>query len=225
VKLYYSPVSPTSLSVTLFCSESRIPIEPVVIDLMSRQQKTKEYLALNPWGLVPVLEDEDFVLTESSAILKYLADKTQSPAYPKDLRKRARVNERMDWLNTEVYRELGYHFVYPQVLPHHVRSPEAAQESLVRGGQSKAAHALSVIDKHGLSNHTYLCGDEITLADYFSSQILHLGTLIGVSYEPFPNVQRWLQAMHALPSWKKNNEIVDGYAASIASKTFVPLIA
>ena len=57
---------------------------------------------------MPVLEDGDFRLTECSAILKYLADKVGSPAYPKDLQKRARVNELMDWLNTGFYRDFGY---------------------------------------------------------------------------------------------------------------------
>ncbi len=96
MKLYCNPVSPTSLSVMLFCAEARIPFEPVVIDLMKSQQKTPDYLTLNPWGLVPVLEDDDFVLTESSAILKYLADKAKLPAYPHGLRERARVNEVSD---------------------------------------------------------------------------------------------------------------------------------
>ena len=66
---------------------------------------------------MPVLEDGDFRLTESSAILKYLADKTRSPAYPADLRQRARINERMDWFNTGFYRDFSYGFVYPQIFP------------------------------------------------------------------------------------------------------------
>jgi len=224
MKVYYSPVSPTSLSVILFCAEARIAFEPVVIDLMKGQQKTPDYLALNPWGLVPVLEDDGFVLTESSAILKYLADKAQSPAYPQDLRERARVNERMDWINTAVYRELGYHFVYPQILPHHVRTPDVAQESTLQWGREKAVRALSVLDRHGSGDHAYVCGDEITIADYFAAQVINVGSLIRVSYAPFPNVQRWLETMKALPSWKQVNEISDGVAASLASTQFVPLL-
>ena len=92
--------------------------------------------------MVPVLEDGDFVLTESSAILKYLADKVDSPAYPKDLKKRARVNERMDWVNTNFYREFGYHLVYPQVFPNHNRTPEAAQTATLKWGKEKAEHWL-----------------------------------------------------------------------------------
>ena len=86
---------------------------------------------------MPVLEDGDFRLTESSAILKYLADKIDSPAYPKDLRKRARVNEMMDWLNTGFYRDFGYGLVYPQIFPHHKRRSDEAQAGDRRVGQAE----------------------------------------------------------------------------------------
>ena len=79
-----------------------------VVDLLTGEHLKEPYAAINPSRLVPVLEDGDFRLTESSAILKYLADKVGSPAYPKDLQKRARVNEMMDWLNTGFYRDFGY---------------------------------------------------------------------------------------------------------------------
>jgi hypothetical protein len=68
-----------------------------------------------------MLEDGDFRLTESSAILKYLADKRDLPSYPKDSKKRAQVNEVMDWLNTQFYRDFGYGLIYPQLFPNHKR--------------------------------------------------------------------------------------------------------
>ena len=64
-----------------------------------------------------MIEDGDLRLTESSAILKYLADKIGSPAYPKDLKARAKVNEIMDWLNTNFYRDWAYNLCYPQLFP------------------------------------------------------------------------------------------------------------
>src|SRR5262245_54816221 len=82
VKLYYHPVSTTSRPVVLFATESGIDLEYQIVDLFTGEQYKPEYSAVNPSHQVPVLEDGDFRLTESSAILKYLADKVRSPAYP-----------------------------------------------------------------------------------------------------------------------------------------------
>ncbi len=99
MKLYMHPVSMTSRPVRLFIAENNIPCDEQVVDLMTGEHHKEPYVSLNPNRLVPMIEDGDFKLTESSAILKYLADKINSPAYPKDLKQRAKVNEMMDWLN------------------------------------------------------------------------------------------------------------------------------
>ena len=118
-----------------------------VVDLMTGEHLKPSLRRINPSGLVPVLEDGDFRLTESSAILKYLADKIGSPAYPKDLQKRARVNELMDWFNTNFYRDFGYGLVYPQIFPHHKRRSDEAQTGAVEWGKDKAKFWLGVLDR------------------------------------------------------------------------------
>jgi hypothetical protein len=77
--------------------------ESVLAELQTALANVDLNVFSTPW-----LEDDDFHLTESSAILKYLADKIGSPAYPKDLKARAKVNEVMDWINTNFYRDWGY---------------------------------------------------------------------------------------------------------------------
>jgi glutathione S-transferase len=69
-------------------------------------------------------DGDGFRLTEGSAILRYLAEKVGSPAYPSDLRERARVNGTMDWLNANLHRDMGFNFVYPLLFPHHGRRSE-----------------------------------------------------------------------------------------------------
>ena len=81
-------------------------MEEVVIDREARYKPP--YSTINPNCLVPMLEDGDLQLTESSAILKYLAEKTGSPTYPEDLKKRAKVNEAMDFIRPNLYRDFGY---------------------------------------------------------------------------------------------------------------------
>ena len=111
MKLYMHPVSMTSRPVRLFIAENKIPVDEVTVDLFTGEQYQPTYTQINPNNLVPMIEDGDLRLTESSAILKYLADKIGSPAYPKDLKERAKVNEIMDWLNTNFYREWAYNLV------------------------------------------------------------------------------------------------------------------
>ncbi|MBK7584526.1 MAG: glutathione S-transferase family protein [Myxococcales bacterium] len=225
MKLYFHPVSTASRPVVLFCTEANIAYEPVVVDLMTGAHHQEPFISLNPSGLVPFLDDDGFRLSESSAMLKYLAEKFDSPAYPKDLKARARVNEVMDWFNTQQYRELGYNLVYPQLFPHHKREPETAQMATIERGKEKAEHWLKVLDQHVIGNHKFLCGDEITIADYFGAEILAVGDLVGVSLARFPNVDRWMKTMRALPSWNKVNEASDGFAASLKEKKFVTISA
>jgi glutathione S-transferase len=223
MNLHFHPVSTTSRTVLLFCAEANIAYEPIIVDLMTGAHLREPFISLNSNAQVPVLEDGDFVLTESSAILKYLAEKNNSPAYPKDLKARARVNERMDWFNTNHYREWAYHLIYPQVFPHHVRTPEPVQRATVEWGRDKTEPWLKVLDTRVIGNQKYVCGDQITIADYFGAEILSAGDLIGVSFKRFPNIQRWMTTMRALRSWKTVNEVIDGFAASLRGKSFITI--
>jgi glutathione S-transferase len=191
----------------LFAAESGLDIDFKVVDLFTGEHLQPAYAAINPNCMVPVLEDGDFRLTESSAILKYLADKAGSPAYPSDPRRRARVNEMMDWFNTGLYRELGYGLIYPQVFPHHRRATDELQTGTIAWGKEKAKGWLKILDEKLIGpKNSYLCGSEITIADYFGASILTLGELIRCNYSVYPNVTRWLDNMKALPSWPKVNQ-------------------
>jgi glutathione S-transferase len=105
MKLYMHPVSTASRPVRLLIAENVIKCDEEIIDLFKGAHCEAPYASLNQNRMVPMLKDGDFRQTESSAILKYLADKYDLPAYPKDLKKRAKVNEVMDWLNTQFYRD------------------------------------------------------------------------------------------------------------------------
>ena len=83
MKLYMHPVSMTSRPVRLFIAENGIEVDEQVVDLMTGEHYQEPFASLNPNRLVPVLEDGDLRLTESSAILKYLADKSTCPATPR----------------------------------------------------------------------------------------------------------------------------------------------
>jgi len=224
MKLYYHPVSTASRPVVLFCEEHDLDPELVVIDLMTGEHYKEPYISINPNSLVPAIDDDGWILTESSAILKYLADKISSPTYPTDIRQRAKVNEMMDWFNTNFYREYGYHLIYPQLFAHHVREPAEANVVTTQWGKDKAARWLSVLNAHYLNDgRQYLCGNDLTIADYLGSAIATLGDTIGANLGGFSNVQRWLDNMRRRPSWDKVNEIFAGYCTSLKDKSFVTI--
>ncbi|MFO1352967.1 MAG: glutathione S-transferase family protein [Gammaproteobacteria bacterium] len=221
MKLYMHPVSMTSRPVRLFITESGISIEEQVVDLLTGEHYREPFVTINPNRLVPVLEDDGLRLTESSAILKYLADKFDSPAYPKDLRQRAKVNEIMDWFNTNFYRDYGYNFIYPQVFPNHRRRSDEAQAATVAMGKENSKKWLQILNDYWLGpNKAFLCGDRITIADYFGVGLLTLGEVIRCDFSAYPNVQRWLNNMKRLPSWPKVNEVLYGFAASVKDQPF-----
>lgn len=222
MRLYYHPASTTCRMIMLFASQEGIDLDYEVVDLFTGEHLKPDYARINPNCLIPVLEDGEFKLTESSAILKYLADKTGSPAYPKDLKKRARVNEMMDWFNANLYKDFGYGLIYPQTFPHHKRSSDEIQTGTLDWGKQKTQGWLKILDEHLLGpRKTYLCGDKITLADYLGVEIVAVGELIGCRYSAYPNVERWLRNMKGLKSWAKVHEVIDGFAASIKDKPYV----
>ncbi len=223
MKLHFHPASTASRPVLMFCAEEKIHYEPAVVDILTGAHLKPEFAEVNPSKMVPVLDDEGFVLTESSAILKYLADKIGSAAYPKDLKQRARVNERMDWFNTQQYREWGYHLIYPQIFPHHKRASDESQKDCLERGKAQSEAWLQVMNDSVIGKHAFLCGDQLTIADYFGAEIVGAGDLIGVSLKRWPNVDRWMASMRALPSWKKVHEVIDGFAASLKDKKFVTI--
>jgi len=221
MKLYMHPVSMTSRPVRLFIQENGIQCEEQVIDLMTGEHFKEPYLKVNPNHQVPVLQDGDFRLTESSAILKYLADKTNSPAYPKELKARAKVNEMMDWFNTQFYREYGYHFVYPQIFPNHKRATEEAQKSIVDWGKTNCEDWLRILNDHWIGpNNQYVCGNQITIADYLGIGFVSLGEIIRCNFAKYPNVQRWMNNMKKLKSWPKVNEVFYGFAEAVKGQQF-----
>jgi glutathione S-transferase len=224
MKVYYHPASTTSRIVMLYAAEEAPEIEFQVVDLFTGEHMKPPYSAMNPSCLVPMLEDGDFRLTESSSILKYLADKKGSPSYPKDLRERARVNEMMDWVNTNLYRDFAYGLVYPQAFPTHKRRSDEAQASTLAWAKEKSQGWLKILDQSLLGpKKAYLCGDKLTIADYLGAEMIGLGELIRCNFSPYPNVERWLGRMKGLKSWPKVHEVFHGFAGSLKDAPFVAI--
>ena len=204
-KLHYDPASTVSRPIMMFLLEHALAVELVHVSLARGDQRGDAFARVNPNRAVPVLEEDGFVLTESAAILRYLAGVTDSACYPRDLRARARVDEALDWFNTGFYRDHGYGMVYPQILPHY-RVDAAQNGALLAWHRGRAEARLQLLNDHMIGDlGTWVAGEDYSIADMFGACLVTVGELIGFSLDPWPNVRRWLAAVEARPSWPKAN--------------------
>jgi len=224
MKLYMHPVSTVCRPIRLLCAENGVKIDEETVDLMTGAHHKEAYASLNPNRQVPLLIDGDLKLTEGSAILKYIAEKYQLPSYPADLKKRAKINEVMDWLNTGFYRDFGYNLIYSQLFPHHKRRSDEAHAGTIAWGKEGSKKWLGLLNDHWIGpTNQYLCGNEVTIADYFGACMVTIGDLVGCDLNAYPNVQRWLANMKKLKNWDTVNEVFTGFATANKGKEFVRL--
>lgn len=214
LKLYADPVATTCRPVLLFAAEAGIDLDLVPLNLEAREHLTTSFAEINPNQTVPVLEHDRFRLTECSAILKYLADLVASPAYPSDLKARARVNQWMDWFVTLFAQDYNYGQVYARVLPEYRLSEPGESER--RAWHLKRAHRrLAILDANLAETGAFICGTDITLADYLGACFITLGELIDFDLSAYPQIGRWLANMKSRPTWSRTHAGFYGWRAAI----------
>jgi glutathione S-transferase len=211
MKLYCDPISTTTRPVLMFLSEHELAVDLVHVGLFTGEHLQPAFGAVNPNRKVPFLQDGDLGLPECSAILKYLADIAQSPTYPQALQARARVNAAMDWFNTGLSFYFNYLHNYPQFLVTHAWTSPATQVEVVARGLAGAHQALDVLDQHMLADaDAYVCGPELTLADYLGAAYIGVGEAIGFDLSPWPRVSAWMTRMQARPAWDEAHAAFHG---------------
>ena len=150
-----------------------------------------------------------------------LADKIGSPAYPKDLKQRAKVNEMMDWLNTNFYRDLGLQPRLSAAVPQSEAAQRRGAGGHHRDRPAERQALAEILNDYWIGpDKQYLCGNQITIADYFGAALVTLGEVIRCDLSAYPNVQRWLNNMKKLPSWGPVNEVFHGLVASVKEQPF-----
>ncbi|WP_047226658.1 glutathione S-transferase family protein [Pseudomonas brassicacearum] len=191
IKLYHFPLSGHAHRVQLMLSLLGLPVEVVFVDLAKGEQKQADFLAINAFGQVPVIDDDGMVLADSNAILVYLASKYGKGRWlPTDPVGAARVQR---WLSVAAG-------------PLHA-GPAAARLITVFGAPYNAeeviarSHSLlKVIDQH-LSSSAYLTGDVATIADVAGYSYIAHAPEGNVSLEDYPHVRAWLGRIEALPGF------------------------
>jgi glutathione S-transferase len=184
----------------MFIADQGLDVEIVKVDLMAGGHQDPDYLALNPNGIVPFLVDGDFSVGESAAILKYLAIRCHSTAYPEGLKAQVKVDEALSWFSTQFHEYFCVMVCYPNMGVPKGLAPDLAA-GLMAYGRETAPRWLEVLDRHMLEGQPYVCGDQITLADYLGLSFVLLGGLAAYDFSPYPNIQAWIARMQARPSY------------------------
>lgn len=153
-----------------------------------------EYKAMNPNSLVPVIEDDGFVLWESNAIARYLAAKhAATTLWPGDVRLRADVDRWMDWQATTFTPAMRDAFWQLIRTPADKRDAAALAKSL-----ADSEKAAAILDAH-LEGRAHVAGDSFTLADIVNGCAAHRWLLLPCEKAARPNIKRWYEALKARP--------------------------
>lgn len=201
LKLYGNPGSTCTRKVLFTLAERGAAFDFEVIDLSKGEQKSPAHLARQPFGVVPVLEDDGFSVYESRAIIRYL-DATLPGARltPADPKAAARMEQ---WISVE-----GSYFSPPAMkavmnIWYAGMSGKTPDADVVAAGKAGAARALDVIEQ-ALVGQDYLAG-EFSLADICYAPYLEYINAMGLGeiIAERPNVAAWWARVSARPAWQK----------------------
>ena len=184
LRLYFHPASTYARRVRIALLEKGIAFEPVVLDMAARAHRAPDYLALNPYGRVPTIDDDGFVLYESAAILQYLEATRPAPALtPPDARGRARVDMHLRLCDLQMARPAGIIIFPKRFLP-----PERWDRAAMAQAKADIEKHLAIVERT-LDEQSFLVGDEYTLADIAYTPFLQFLPLMEI--EPPPRVAAW----------------------------------
>lgn len=191
MKLYDFTLSGNCQKIRMMLAMLGIEYETQSIDLLSKDQLTPEYLAINPFHKVPVIDDDGFLLRDSVAIMIYLARKYgKSEWHPDDPAEMAEVQQ---WLSFSV-NEVFNGFAMARALIIFKREGDHA------GVVELSRQSLEVMEKH-LDKHEWLALDRTTIADIACYPYTALIEEGHVSLKPYPNVRAWIKRVEALPGY------------------------
>jgi len=213
--------APTRTLLTLLELTKVIPYEFVVTDLTVA--KTDEYKKKNPNGRLPCIQDLDGEFYwESHAILRYLCDnyKAADHWYPRDPKKRLKVDMFLDWRHTQFYVYIALNFVYPHLFDHHKLDTEESTKHKIEYGKRMMENELQKLNDIFLGHgNKYLTGDELTIADISVACVYVMLRLVGYSTEKYTTAEAWLKRISALPEWTAvHAKGFDGWVAYNASQ-------
>jgi glutathione S-transferase len=202
MKLFAHPMSTCTRKVITTLEEKQAKYELVLVDLMTGAHKAPDHTSRQPFGQVPAIEDGDFRLYESRAIIRYLDETLPGVSLtPKDPKGRALMEQ---WISVETsnFTPHAMTLIYQLYFgPMRGTAPDAAK---IEEGRTKLAPALAVLEKQ-LARGPHLLGEAFTLADIcFMPYVEYVvSTEAKDTILSSPNVAAWWKRVSERPSWKK----------------------
>jgi len=198
MKLYYFE----TLNPRKACAVARYlnsPVEFVRVDLGKGENRTPEYLAINPNGKVPALTDGDRKIWEANAIMAYLARAAGSDLLPGD-DQQIEVTRWLSWNADHFTRHAGNLYFQHIIKPHFgLGAPDAKEVEEATGFFKKFA---AVLNDH-LRGRKYLLGDTLTIADFATAITLPYADKAKIPYRDYAEVERWHARLNELPAWRE----------------------
>ena len=199
MKLYHFPPSTNSLKVRITLLEKGLEFESVIIDLAKKEQKNPEYLKIHPFGQVPALDDDGFIVYDSTIINEYLEDEYPlPPLLPEDSENRARARMMEDYRDNMV----NPLFV---TLVHEYRKPEVERNTgNIAEIHRKIGEAMGMVERQ-LQDRDYLAGS-FSLADIAYMPNIALMERFSVPLDTnFKNIPAWMERLRSRPSYAATN--------------------
>jgi glutathione S-transferase len=189
IRLYTTLLSGHGHRVKLFLTLLDLPFEVVELDMKAGENRKPAYLALNPFGQVPTIQDGDITLFDSNAILVYLAKRYGDASWlPEDPLGAAAVQR---WLSLAAgqiaYGPCTARLVTVFGAPH---DHDTAKKLAVK--------LFDVLDGE-LAHKRFAAGNQVTIADIAAHTYIAHAPEGGVSLDPYPNIRAWLRRVEALP--------------------------
>ncbi|TFK65104.1 glutathione S-transferase [Pluteus cervinus] len=204
LKVYGSTDSPCTQRLALICHEKRVPFELFVVDMKGGEHKSATYVEKQPFGQIPYIDDDGFILFESRAICRYICAKYPdqgTPLVPKDPKALALMEQGASIEST------NFDFNVSVIVGEKFNPMRGftTNEALVSERLALLTTRLAGYEAI-LGKQKYIAGDELTLVDLFhipyGEFLLRLGVDILVNGS-FPNVSRWWKDISSRPTWKK----------------------
>ena len=195
IKLYTFPPSTNSRKVRIALIEKGLEFERINIDLTKREQKTPEYLKIHPFGQIPALDDEGFILYDSTIINEYLEDEYPYPSLmPKDSEGRARARLMEDFRDTH-FNPSFVHII------HEIRKPEGERDAQrLENAKAEIAKCFDRIEKE-LEGREYLAGS-FSLGDIAFMPNIDLLDRFAISVDSkYDKTTAWIARLKARPSF------------------------